>query len=85
MVIGTAISLVLSILAILISLRAFYYTKRQTDIMEGQESRRQREEKSLAEWVLKFDRAIRALQNVGYQKFSPLASTRPTDGYRRWD
>lgn len=60
-----AISLGISILAILISLGAFYYTKRQVQIMEGQESRREREEEDLKTWALKFDEAVRVALKIG--------------------
>ena len=60
-----AISLVISILAIVISLGAFYYTKRQVEILEDQESRRQREEESLKAWAQKFDEAVRAALKIG--------------------
>jgi len=67
-----AFSLGLSALAILISLLAVYYAwrqahyaKRQTEIMETQETRRRQEERNTAEWVEKFDKAVAAVLKVG--------------------
>jgi hypothetical protein len=59
------VSLVLSVLAIAISLSAAYYSKRQTEIMEGQESRREREEESLRAWAQKFDEAVSYVLKIG--------------------
>jgi hypothetical protein len=61
---ATAISLLLSIIAIVISVRAFRYTKRQTEIMESQESRKQREDQSMVEWAAKFDEAASAVVTI---------------------
>ena len=43
---ATILSLVISIAAILIAITALVYTRRQTVLMEEQESRRQREDQS---------------------------------------
>ena len=59
MMVLTLISLALSGIAIWVSFRAFFYTKRQTEIMEGQEVRREREDQSIMEWAPKFDEAAR--------------------------
>ncbi|SRR6266581_2697760 len=60
-----AISLILSIAAILISIFSFRYTKRQTEIMEAQESRRTREAANLKLWEQKFNEAVSAVTKVG--------------------
>src|SRR5260370_23111939 len=60
-----AISLILSIAAILISFFSFRYTKRQTEIMEAQESRRTREAANLKLWVQQFNEAVNAVTKVG--------------------
>src|SRR6516165_6895278 len=59
------LSLGLSIIAILISLRSVRYTKRQTELMEGSESRRQREEQDLELWARKFEEAVACALKIG--------------------
>lgn len=54
----------LSVIAILVSMRAFYFTKRQTVIMETQEARKRRDDESTAEWTGKFDEAARAATSI---------------------
>jgi hypothetical protein len=73
-----AVSLALSVLAILISLTAAYYSKRQTEIMEAQESRREREEWVLIEWRTKFDKAVRAVLSIGFSKLIQLPTWQST-------
>lgn len=60
-----AISLLLSIAAILISILSFRYTKRQTEIMEAQESRRTREVENLKLWEQRFNEAVSAVLKIG--------------------
>ncbi|HET8922503.1 MAG TPA: hypothetical protein VFN26_05850 [Candidatus Acidoferrum sp.] len=71
-----AISLILSIAAILISILSFRYTKRQTEIMEQQESRRTREAESLKLlWEQqKFNQVVSGSLKIG----PPLNSSGPS-------
>lgn len=64
------ISLILSVLAILISLRAERDTRRQTKIMEGQEARKLREDQGTEDWSKKFDEAVRELLAIEPKAFN---------------
>jgi hypothetical protein len=75
-----AISLILSVVAILISLKAERDTRRQTVLMEQQESRRQSEEKSTAEWAKKFDEAVGAVRAIGPKMLPPRLPERDYSG-----
>lgn len=68
MVIGTVISLVLSVVAILISVlavvyakRSFHYTRRQTEIMEGQIRKQESQDKEELDWSERFERLANQL------------------------
>jgi uncharacterized membrane-anchored protein YhcB (DUF1043 family) len=72
MIFATTISLILSAAALGVSVAAFVYArrsfsaqKRQTEIMERQEARKQREDQSTVEWAAKFDEAVRLVQSIG--------------------
>ena len=58
------ISLLLSVVAILISVRAFFCTKRQTAIMEREEARKQADDRTTREWAPRFYEAVRKVVSL---------------------
>jgi len=66
----STISLVISAVAILVSLGSVYYTRRQTQLIEKEQTRKQREDESMAEWAAKFDEAVRVVQKIAAQRIS---------------
>jgi hypothetical protein len=60
----STISLLLAVIAILVSLGSVYYTRRQTQLIEKEQTRKQREDKVTAEWVAKFELAVDAAVKI---------------------
>jgi len=63
-------STIFSAVAILISLGSVYYTRRQTQLIEKEQTRKQHEDESAAEWAAKFDEAVRVVQKISTQRIS---------------
>lgn len=64
MIVATAIALLLSVIAILVALWALWYAKRQTELMEREETQRQQERESAVEWEPKYLDAVGAVLNI---------------------
>jgi hypothetical protein len=64
------VSLLLSIIAVGISLTALRHSRRQTQIMEAQEVRRQEDGKNVEEWSRKFDAVVRLLLAIEPKSFN---------------
>jgi hypothetical protein len=58
------ISVVLSVLAILISLRAEHNTRRQTVFMEEDREAKRRDDTEMAEWAAKLDQAVKVCRRI---------------------
>jgi hypothetical protein len=68
-----SIPLLLSVIAIVISLCSVYYTRRQAKLVEKQEARKLLEEQSTEDWEKAFDEAVGALLKI-YPAWIPGAS-----------
>ncbi len=59
------IPIFIALYALRVSLRAEKYSRAQVDLMQEQETKREREQASKDEWSAKFDAAVSAVQKLG--------------------
>jgi len=59
------IPILIALYALLVSLRAEKYARDQVQLMQEQETKREREQASQDEWSSKFDAAVSAVQKLG--------------------
>jgi hypothetical protein len=60
----SAVALLVSVAAFVYGARSFYAQRRQTELMEKDQARRQSEDESAAQWAAKFDEAVAAVLKI---------------------